>query len=522
MVRIESNIPKYLKIIRNQKTRDFPLASKRAFAKMQTLLDKACSELRQTDFNFPKICVSPSKQIVLDQNKNDARKVLDYIINLFNGLPNWAHPLTQINLMPPTTAVSVVTAFLTALFNPDICSPELAGEQIAQAEERIVKFLSNLVGYDPQKAFGFFTYGGSLAIQYGILLGLEKASPGRFRHGQKEETKILCSEAAHFSIQYAAGILGLGSNSVIAVKTKEDGSMDLKDLDLKAREILQRGKKIACVVGTLGTTDNFALDDLRGIFYLRNKWQAEFSLNYPISIHADAAIGWAWSFFKNYDFSTNPLQFPLETLQALQKILTRIKHLEKADTVSLNPHKYGYVPIPASFILFKQEDDALSSLRRGIKEAPQLGKTTIGRSTGSYTIETTRSPIGVLTTLANFLFLGIEGYQAILGRVVEMGLLLRQKLKQIKGVEVFNEHGLGGGTTFCFTCPAWTLEEQNLINETIVNRLSFQSVPVNLSLTRIGGKTAIKSLIITPFLESEDIDKLVSSIRAVAVDMNLS
>jgi glutamate/tyrosine decarboxylase-like PLP-dependent enzyme len=298
--------------------------------------------------------------------------------------------------------------------------------------------------------------------------------------------------------------------------------MDLKDLDLKAREILQRGKKIACVVGTLGTTDNFALDDLRGIFYLRNKWQAEFSLNYPISIHADAAIGWAWSFFKNYDFSTNPLQFPLETLQALQKILTRIKHLEKADTVSLNPHKYGYVPIPASFILFKQEDDALSSLRRGIKEAPQLGKTTIGRSTGSYTIETTRSPIGVLTTLANFLFLGIEGYQAILGRVVEMGLLLRRKLKQMKGVEVFNEHGLGGGTTFCFTCPAWTLEEQNLINETIFNRLSFQSVPVNLSLTRIGGKTAIKSLIITPFLESEDIDKLVSSIRAVAVDMNLS
>jgi glutamate/tyrosine decarboxylase-like PLP-dependent enzyme len=312
--------------------------------------------------------------------------------------------------------------------------------------------------------------------------------------------------------------LGVGSDNVVKVKADREGEMSLLDLENKAREILERGEKIACIVATVGTTDTFGLDNIAGISRLRAELVSSYKLDYPISIHADAAVGWAWGFFRDYDFILNPLQFSRETLKALNKITRKLNSLGLADTIDVNPHKYGYVPIPASFLLFKENGATLAPIKRNPEEMPQLYD--VGpKHPGAYTMETTRYAGGILGTLANFMFFGREGYQAMLGRVVESGIQFRKKLSKIKGIKVVNRRGVGGGTLFYFLLSGRTIDEQNYLNQRIYDNLCRNEGEraLNLSISFTGdGMLVLKSMIMSPFVSEADIEKEVELIsRAV-------
>lgn len=103
----------------------------------------------------------------------------------------------------------------------------------------------------------------------------------------------------------------------ITVPTLADNSIDLGLLAQEARQALRDGKKIAAFIATLGTTDAFGLDDLRGMVALRDRLVEEFQLAYSSPVHADAVMGWAWSVFADYDFKDNPLGFRPRILRAL-------------------------------------------------------------------------------------------------------------------------------------------------------------------------------------------------------------
>ena len=52
-----------------------------------------------------------------------------------------------------------------------------------------------LVGYDPARADGVFTFGGTGTLLYGAKIGLEKAVPGVRRDGLRTPAVIVCSDA---------------------------------------------------------------------------------------------------------------------------------------------------------------------------------------------------------------------------------------------------------------------------------------------------------------------------------------
>jgi len=516
--RISLKEPTYMRIIRDYHS-GFPMVSNASFKALWKVMSYAKSQMKDLDFQRPiinKIGLDAAPQRLLAEKGLAHQKVISHIISLFNGLPNWAHPLVMKNLMPPTTAVSVVTAFLTSLFNPDVCSPEFSGDRIAETEEKVVEVLCELVGYDPRIAYGFFTYGGTLGIQLGILLSLEKVSPGRYLTGQEKGVKILCSDVAHFSVRDAVGRLGVGAKNVILVKSEDSGEMDLIDLEKKGDEILRQKQKIAAVVATAGTTDAFGIDDLPGIRATIERWNAKHKLEYPISLLADSVAGWAWTFFNDYDFEANPLQFPNRTLEVILKITQKLKGLDLADVICVNPHKYGFVSIPASFILFKEGTRELSLLRRRPENMPQLYGVS-SQHPGAYTIETTRYAGGILATAANLLLFGKIGYQATLGRIVEMGLLFRKRLAELKNVEIINQEGLGGGTIFYFKLTGENITTENFYNRKLLDYLENEKNEIMISSTfQPGGRIAIKSLIISPFTSPKDINKVIQTLSKAA------
>lgn len=463
-------------------------------------------------------------------------QVTQMLVQQLSGLFIWGHPRAQINVVPPPTIASVIGGLLPSIYNPNLVSEE-SSRQVAVAEVEVSAMSAALVGYDPEKSAGLFTFGGTATLLYGIKLGLEKASPGSGRQGVRERAVILCSERAHYACLTVANWLGLGQDNVIQVPCSAENEIQTCLLESMARDVLKSGAKIAGIVATMGTTDHFGLDDLATIHEIRDRLVDEFRLEYTPHIHADAVIGWAWSVFNDYDFQKNPLDFRHRTVRALAGAKRRIQKLPLADSIGIDFHKTGFCPYISTLFLVKDAHD-LESISRQQSDTPYLfhdGHYHPGR----YTLETSRSGSGPLAALANLRLFGKDGLRSLLGHVVAMAEVLREHLEGHAATTVCNRGNFGPVTLFrvypdgvdTFSILDNELKDvryrDRLLAHNEYNRRIFQLVQADavkgegvvISLTDCYRETdygepmlALKSYILSPFAEEKYVDAVLESL----------
>ena len=503
----------YLKLLRELQPL-FPQAQKgaRVYSGLSVRLAgelEKVAEASRTRLSPP---IAPPPILDLKAEREDPFKALTSILGLFEGMPNWACGTTQMNLMPSPTGVSALAMHLAGIFYADICSPKLSGGKITELERNIGKVFAHLAGYNPKNAAGFFTYAGTLSIEYAIKAALSNRFPDRRRLGNQgieDALRIICSERAHCASSRVADALGLGEERVIKVEEDSSGAMDINQYEATLKRLYREGKEILCVIATLGTTDAFAIDDLKAINAINRKLAGEKG----IWLHADAAVGWAWTVFCDYDFESNPLQFPPETLLALNEITQKLDGIRYGNSVNFNLHKYGYTPLPDSYVLFRNKKQ-MHVLQ------DEVGQRCVeGGYLGAHLMETTRSAGGLFAITANLMVLRQTGYQAILGRLVGMGLLLRQKLRAIPDVEVSSEGGLGPATIFRVVPARKTLsrEKINHLNLELLERIrnSFDP-PILLSSARVRDSVFLRSVIISPFTDEKAVGMVASTMAKLA------
>jgi glutamate/tyrosine decarboxylase-like PLP-dependent enzyme len=458
------------------------------------------------------------------------------LVKYLEGMTIWGHPRTQQNVVPPPTIASLVGMILAALYNPNIAWDEYS-HRVALAEVEAVAMTAALVGYDPAQASGIFTFGGTGTTLYGMKVGLEKALPDAMENGVREDAAIFASDCSHYCRYNIAGWLGLGAKNLVTIPTNARNEMDLKVLREEAHKVLKDGRKIVGFIATMGTTDAFGLDDLEEVIKLRDELVDEFKLPYRPHVHADAVIGWAWSVFNDYPFEQNPMGFRLRTLRALAGACHRIQHLHLADSIGVDFHKTGFTPYISSLVLFKDRDD-LQLLTRSPERMPYLYHFGEHRP-GMYTLETSRGGTGVMTALANLKLFGKQGWQAILGHVVEMAQLLREHLEGHSFTTVLNRDNFGTVTLFRaypdgvdtfeikeqeLTDPAFrdTLLQHNDYNRRLSEIAHADAMDGNgvvISLTDCYRHTtygepvvALKSYILSPFVDEENVEKVVTEV----------
>ena len=263
----------------------------------------------------------------LNEEGRSVEDVAHLLVGRLEGMPIWGHPRTQINVVPPPSIPSVIGSLLPAIYNPNLVSDDTSyGLMLTEAS--VAAMVSRLVGYDPARAAGVFTFGGTGTVLYGAKLGIEKAFPDAMEDGVPAGGGvILASAQSHYCRLNVAGWLGLGEKSVVEVPTHLQNDIRIDRLEAAAREALDRGRRIAALVATMGTTDAFGIDDLDAVADLRDRLVEEYRLDYTPHVHADAVIGWAWSVFNDYDFEANPLGFRPRTVRALAAARRRIAKL---------------------------------------------------------------------------------------------------------------------------------------------------------------------------------------------------
>ncbi len=358
---------------------------------------------------------------------------------------------------------------ITLLHNPNNISGEssIVGVQI---EDEAVKDLLRMIGFSEQDGVGHFTSGGTIANIEALLRARERCSlwlaagaasnghlslfeaahmgwtrfdqimqenPGcesklaewrwtegnpmdRMRRLEKRFQRefhgpiVLVPENKHYSWKKGVSLLGLGDEAFWPIRLGTDGKLDPEHLASQLEAIRQCGRPILMVVSVAGTTELGEVDPVDQVQNLLDQWRIRHGFH--IWHHVDAAYG---GFFRSLGSLATGL-FSADVVRAL-------KALDRVDSVTLDPHKLGYVPYACGAFLVRQMKDYYVKIHVKTKDAPYLDfDATIDR--GPYTVEGSRSAAGAAATWMTARCIGFDenGYGRILARTVR----IRQRLEE--------------------------------------------------------------------------------------------
>jgi glutamate/tyrosine decarboxylase-like PLP-dependent enzyme len=213
-----------------------------------------------------------------------------------------------------------------------------------------------------------------------------------------ELPRIFVPQTAHYSWRKGATLLGLGEAALNTIKIDEDARLDLKALERELKDCSDKCIPIIAVVAVMGSTEESAVDPLAGILELRERFRKK---GLYFAVHCDAAWGGYFaSILRNPDSSTiggvappkaaGPLLFAasaqgkgIPALPMSQYVREQFHHLGHADSITVDPHKAGYVPYPAGALCYSN-----SSMRDMISlSAPVVFHNEAEPTVGIYGVE---------------------------------------------------------------------------------------------------------------------------------------
>ncbi len=194
-----------------------------------------------------------------------------------------------------------------------------AAPGLVQIETNVVRWFCEIVGY-PDTAGGFLTTGGSLANFSALFTARRERLPENFLSGT-----LYTSDQVHHSVKKAAVLAGFPANHVRIIPTDSLFRMRTDELSRQIAEDQNNGFTPFAIVATAGTTNSGAIDDLEAIGEICDKQSLWF--------HIDAAYG---GFFVLTDRGK-----------------TKLRGLEFADSITLDPHKSLFLPYGTGSLLVR-------------------------------------------------------------------------------------------------------------------------------------------------------------------------
>lgn len=390
-------------------------------------------------YTYPEV-----KNVEISQGMGDLDTVLDEVVKLFQGAPNWGNPLTMCNVSPQSNTAAIIASMLSQVFAPNLLEGEYAWN-VHRAELETAGMLGNLMGWNPMDTGAIYTYGGGGCFTYGVKYGLTRVLPHSRSKGVRTDAKVICSQQAHYVQQNATDWTGLGMDNIVQVRTDvATNEMDLAHLEEILRDLGFRNIPVATVVCTMGTTDANAFDPIGRVRELLDRYPNPAGFGKAV-LYADAVVGWSWIYFKDYDFAGNPLGFSQRILPILRKNGQALKELRHADAVGIDFHKVGWAPYVSSCFLYRDAAEFEALHRRGT-DAYLQARTPYNPM--YYTLEVSRTASGSLAGWATLKYFGKEGMQAILGGILESKFYLYDLLRAQPDMVCVNPEDSGLVTLF--------------------------------------------------------------------------
>jgi glutamate/tyrosine decarboxylase-like PLP-dependent enzyme len=390
--------------------------------------------------------------------------------NVHPGFMGWVHG--------GGTAVGMLAEMLAAGLNANLGGRDHIPVEV---ERQIVEWMRQMFGF-PKAASGIFVTGTSMANLMAVLVARTSALGRAVRkRGIGDEGALLTaytSRAAHGCITKAMDIAGFGSNALRCIEVDRSHRIDVAALRARIAVDRDAGLKPFLVVGSAGTVDIGAIDDLKALSELCREEQLWF--------HVDGAYG---------------------ALGILSPTLApRLAGIESADSIALDFHKWGQVPYDAGFLLVRDGDrhrDTFSA------PAAYLRRETRGLAAGSawpcdLGPDLSRG-FRALKTWFTLKTYGTEKLGAIIARTCALAGYLETRVLAEPRLELLAPVQLN------IVCFRYRATDANKVNGDIVIGIQESGIAAP-STTLLDGQLAIRAAIVNHRTDTCDIDALIAAV----------
>jgi len=392
------------------------------------------------------------------------------------------HPLFLGWVHGAGTPVGMVAEMLAAGLNAN-CGGR---NHIAIAvEQQIVRWAAEMLGF-PENASGIFLTGTSAANLSAVVIARNFAVGDGIREqglrAAGPQLVAYTSAEAHGSIRQAIEVAGIGSQHLRQIPVDESGAMCVDRLAQQINTDRNDGLKPFLVVGTAGSVNAGALDDLSALADLceaENLW-----------FHIDGAFG---------------------ALCALSpRLRPLVRGIERASSVAFDFHKWGQVPYDAGFLLVR---DADAHRRTYYNPTSYLHRMPSGLGAGAVWpcdlgFDLSRS-FRALKTWFTLRVFGTEAIAACIERTCDLAKHLESKLQHTPTFE------LCAPVTLNIVCFAPARSDSDELVKRIVIDLQERGVAAPSS-TILNGRTVIRAAIVNHRTTEADIDAFVDALEESA------
>jgi glutamate/tyrosine decarboxylase-like PLP-dependent enzyme len=406
------------------------------------------------------------------------RALRDHIVHI-------THPRYYGLFNPRPNFPSIMADLISGYFNPQLAAWSHS-PYASEVENYLIREFGKKLGFRSDSVDGVFATGGAEANITAMLCALNNAFP-EFANtglpGMAGRPIVYCSSEAHHSVVRAARTSGLGKESVRTIPVNRRLEMQTEMLEKAIETDISAGFLPFMVIGTAGTTGSGSIDDLHEI--------KRISTRFGIWFHVDSA--WGGAAILN------------------DEAKKWIAGIEKADSVTLDVHKWMSVPMSASMFITSDREILGKTFRITTdympREAEDLGIT----DPYTHSIQWSRRFIGLKLFLSLMVF-GWEGYSEIIGYQIRTGNILRKKL-ELADWKILNATPL---PLVCFTDesarsdPAFT---KNLCDSIV------RSGEAWVSLYPVNGINTIRACITNYKTSATDIDALIETLNRLRSDI---
>jgi aromatic-L-amino-acid decarboxylase len=357
-----------------------------------------------------------------------------------------------------------------------------AAPGLAQIEANVVRWFCDIVGY-PATAGGILTSGGSLANFSALVTARRELLPDNFLSGV-----LYASDQVHHSIAKAAILAGFPEENVRLVPSDADFRIRT---DLLAEAVAADrlgGRRPFLVVGSAGTTNTGAVDDLDGL--------ADFCAAEDLWLHVDAAYG---GFF-------------LLTAEGRR----RLAGISRADSVVLDPHKGLFLPYGTGSLLVRDRDTLRRAHALSADYMPPMQDDPDLVDFNLISPELSRDWRGLRVWLPIAMH-GIGPFRRNLEEKLELTRWATGELATIPGIEIVAEPQLSI-VAFRLARPDLDAEAENALNRAFLAAINDRR-RVYLTGTMLGGKFALRICVLSFRTHFDRMRDGLDDIRSAADDL---